>query len=603
MKQFSILRYIRQFSLLILLFAFVGSVAIYRYGKSQQRYVASAVIRYTNAGAKDGFTPDGSPLNVEEIYSSTVIDAALKELGYDAHVDSIRSNCYVEEIIPDSQQKLSEVLLEKGEETTYTPDTYRVVFVGGNTTSETYAWNVLDAIIKNYCEFYTEKYVEEQLQNNAASALQQGDYDFIESVQILDDAVSGMLDYLLSQRAARPYFRSIETGYTYSDLYDIYKLLSNYEIPALYAMILDHAESSDLEVLKNRLTKECEDLQLSVANQRQQATHLKTLIDTYSDRNKEMMDYHYHSSSSADSAGSEYILKTVERDQEYNDKETTYDGLIQEYVSLNIAIRQNELDREHKQYLLGVFNTALETAQRQTTSTEEIQQKIDDCTDLVTRYYQYVEQTGRELNRYLSADYLTMVSSINVAATVNLNLYLIIALVLFTVVGVAGAILLGRALDFIDYFLYVDKTVGLPNRQRCDVYIGEKADRLLDRDFSCLSLRMDSLSDISRVYGRTTGDSVLKDFAQMIKSFGDLYGFVGHNGGGNFIAFFPNCPGSKADVILKAIDRQVKEYNRNNPDREIHYSCGKAVSDEDGTFEIRQLLRLAMQKMNSDQAR
>ena len=139
MKQFSILRYIRQFSLLILLFAFVGSVAIYRYGKSQQRYVASAVIRYTNAGAKEGYTPDGSPLNVEEIYSSTVIDAALKELGYEAHVDSIRSNCYVEEIIPESQQKLSEVLLEKGEESTYTPDTYRVVFVGGNTTSESYA--------------------------------------------------------------------------------------------------------------------------------------------------------------------------------------------------------------------------------------------------------------------------------------------------------------------------------------------------------------------------------------------------------------------------------------------------------------------------------
>ena len=101
MKQFSILRYIRQFSLLILLVALVGSVAIYRYGQSKQRYVASAVIRYTNTGAKDGYTPDGSPLNVEEIYSSTVIDAALRDLGYEANVDSIRSNCYVEEVIPE----------------------------------------------------------------------------------------------------------------------------------------------------------------------------------------------------------------------------------------------------------------------------------------------------------------------------------------------------------------------------------------------------------------------------------------------------------------------------------------------------------------------
>ncbi len=597
MKQFSILRYIRQFSLLILLIAFVGSIAIYRYGKSQQRFIATAVIRYTNVGAKDGYTPDGSPLNVEEIYSSTVIDAALKDLGYQANVDSIRSNCYVEEVIPEDQKKLNEVLLEKGEETSYKADTYMVHFVGGNSTSVSYAWNVLDAIIKNYCEFYTEKYVEEQLQNNAASALSEGEYDFIESVQILDDAVREMLDYLMSQRSARPYFRSIETGYSYSDLYNIYHLLYSYEIPGLYAAILQNAESGDIEVLKNRMTKDCEDLTLSIENRQQQAQQLKKLIDNYSQRNKEMMDYHYHNSNNVDS-GSEYILKDVEYDREFNDKETTYDGLVQEYVNLNIAIRQSEIEKEHQQYLLGVFEEALNAKNRKTVSARELQDKIDRCAELVTEYYQYVESTGQELNRYLSADYLSMVSSINVNATVNLKLYLAIALVLFTLVGVVGAVLLGRALDFIDYFLYVDKTVGLPNRARCDVYIGEKADRLLEENFSCLAMKMESLNDISRAYGRETGDQVLRDFAQIVKSFGDLYGFVGHNGGGNFIAFFPNCPASKVNIILQAIDRQVSEYNRRNPGHEIRYCHGKAVSSDDGAFEIRQLLRLALQRMN-----
>ena len=185
MKKFSILRYLKQFSLLIFLLAIVGSLAIYRYGKSQQRYIASVVIQYANQGAKDGFTPDGSPLNVEEIYSSTVIDAALKDLGYHSNIDAIRSNCYVEEIIPESQQKLNEVLLDKGEQSTYVADTYRVYFIGGSSTSANYAWNVLDAIIKNYCEFYTEKYVEERLQNNGVSALALGKYDFIESAQVL----------------------------------------------------------------------------------------------------------------------------------------------------------------------------------------------------------------------------------------------------------------------------------------------------------------------------------------------------------------------------------------------------------------------------------
>ena len=66
----------------------------------------------------------------------------------------------------------------------------------------------------------------------------------------------------------------------------------------------------------------------------------------------------------------------------------------------------------------------------------------------------------------------------------------------------------------------------------------------------------------------------------------------------SFMAFFPDCSSSKLDVIIEAIDRQVLEYNKLNQGHEIRYSCGKAVSDDDGIFEIRNLLRVAMQRMN-----
>ena len=213
-----------------------------------------------------------------------------------------------------------------------------------------------------------------------------------------------------------------------------------------------------------------------------------------------------------------------------------------------------------------------------------------------------MEDTGNELNRQQSANYLTMVSSINVQPAVNLKLYLAIAVVLFVLIGGVGAVLLGRALDFIDYFRYVDKTVQLPNRAGCDAYIDELSDRLLDSDFSCLTLKMDSLSSLSSEYGRETGDEVLKDFAMILKSFGDLYGFVGYNGSGDFFAFFPDCSSEKLDVILEAIGRQVEKYNKLNPEYSIHYTCGKAVSSSDSVYELRDLLRLAMQRMHSGQA-
>ena len=566
MRQFSILRYLKKFSLLIFLLSVVGSLFIYFYAKSQQQYVASTVIQYTNSAAKEGYTPDGSPLNVEEIYSSTVIDAAMTDLGYHSNIDSVRSNCYVEEVIPETRQKLNEALVEKGEDPSYVTDTYRVYFIGDNDTGEDYAWNMLDAIIKNYYEFYAGKYVEEPLQGNGVSVLAEGNYDYMESTQVMEDSISEMLDYLLSKREDYPYFRSVDTGYTYNDLYRIYRLLYNYEIPSLYAAILSNAETNDSDLLVSRLTKDCEDLQLYIGNRQERADFLKKLIDNYSIRNKEMMDYHYQSAEN----GTESILKDVEYNREHISKETTYDELIQEYVDLNIDVRQKTIEKEHKEYLLSVFKTAHSMPGQKTFSPEEIREKINRCAELANNYYQYVENTGRELNRQLSANYLAMISSINVQPTVNVKLYLVLAIVLFVLVGGVGAVLLGRALDFIDYFRYVDKTVQIPNRASCDAYISEWADRLLDENFSCVAMKMDSLSSLSNEYGRATGDEVLKDFASILKSYAELYGFVGHNGSGVFYAFFPKCPPDKLDVILKAIRRQVEKYNHMNPGHNVH---------------------------------
>lgn len=64
---------------------------------------------------------------------------------------------------------------------------------------------------------------------------------------------------------------------------------------------------------------------------------------------KEFSVLRYHSAGGQD-IGTEYILKDVEYDLENGSKETTYDGLIQEYVNLNIGIRQKAIEKEHKEY-------------------------------------------------------------------------------------------------------------------------------------------------------------------------------------------------------------------------------------------------------------
>ena len=72
-------------------------------------------------------SPDGSDLDVNEIYSSTVIAQAMDSLGASGRLTTVRSNCSVTPIISEEQEKINDALIEKGEEVTYFPDTYKAV--------------------------------------------------------------------------------------------------------------------------------------------------------------------------------------------------------------------------------------------------------------------------------------------------------------------------------------------------------------------------------------------------------------------------------------------------------------------------------------------
>lgn len=129
MKKFEILRYLKRFSMLIFLLTMAGAAMIYLYAQGKQQYTASVVLKYTNDGIKDGYAPDGSDLDVNEIYSSTVIAQAMDSLGASGRLTTVRSNCSVTPIISEEQEKINDALIEKGEEVTYFPDTYKVSLV------------------------------------------------------------------------------------------------------------------------------------------------------------------------------------------------------------------------------------------------------------------------------------------------------------------------------------------------------------------------------------------------------------------------------------------------------------------------------------------
>ena len=593
MKKFEILRYLKRFSFLIFLLSLAGSLLIYLYADNKQAYTASVVIKYTNSGVADGYAPDGSKLDVNEIYSSAVISQAMDALGASGKLSNIRSNVTVTPIIPDDQQKINDALIEKGEEITYFPNTYRVSLVVSGKQGANYARNMLDAILQSYCTYYTEKYVEQKLSLNPSSHLLENGYDYYECIRILENDTNDMQNFLLAKREHYPDFRSSKTGYTYADLCAIYSSFKKYTIPELYAQVLSGPQIRDGTVLQEFLANSIADSNQTEQVDTGRRTSIEQLIDEYVQKNAGILESYF--TEGGDNVSSNYILGNIEQAGAGDKAQTTYDGLILELVDIDKKIAANQIDRE----FLSEILTNFQNMDFGGTSEEHtrMEQMINDYEAQLQKYYEIVNVSSKELNLYISADYLKMMSSVRVAPSINVKLYLVIALVLFFVIGCCGAIVLGRLSDVMDYLLYTDKKSGLPNREKLDVYINGLSGKILPEDYTCFALQLDNLSELSKRFGYTVGDGVLKDFSGLVQLMGDTDGMIGYNGIGKFNAFFDECSDKKASVMVRILESQVEEYNKLNPEYPIKFTAAWATTSSTGLYEIRDLLRLAQSDM------
>ena len=592
MKKFEILRYLKRFSMLIFLLTMAGAAMIYLYAQGKQQYTASVVLKYTNDGIKDGYAPDGSDLDVNEIYSSTVIAQAMDSLGASGRLTTVRSNCSVTPIISEEQEKINDALIEKGEEVTYFPDTYKVSLVVDGKLGGSYARNMLDAIMQSYCTYYTEKYVEQKLSLNPSRNLLDNGYDYYECVRILENDTNDMHDFLLAKRESYPNFRSSQTGYTYKDLCAIYSELKKYEIPKLYAYVLDGPQIRDGKILQEFIANSIADSQNSEEVGTQQRSEIERLIASYVEKNAGILKSYF--TEGGDNVSSNYILGTIEDAGAGEKAITTYDNLILELVGIDKTIAADKIDRQFLEETLTAFqNVSFGGTEEEHT---QMEQMINDYENELQEYYEIVNTSSKELNLYISADYLKMVSSVRVAPSINIKLYIMLALVLFFVIGCCGAVLLGRMSDIVDYLLYVDKKTGLPNREKLNIYIGEMAGKVLPEAFTCFTLNLDNLSELTKRFGYTVGDGVLKDFAGLVQLMGDTEGMRGYNGIGRFVVFFEECSSKKAAAMIRILDNQVEEYNSLNPEYTIRYTAAWATTEETDTYEIRELLRLSQKK-------
>lgn len=592
MKKFQIFRYIKNLRYLILIVTLLGGALIYVYANQHQEYTAQTVIQYSNPTANEGIAPDGSAIDPKEIYSAGVITDVISDLGLSLNVDQIRSACRVEEVISEDEQKRKDAILSDGEVYNEFTPVYKITFTADAKASKGYVRNVLDSIVKNYFVFYSKKYIDSAVIPNNTLNITADKYDYVNCVEIMENSVNDIIAFLEQKQQFYADFRSARTGYTFNDLENQYRYVEENIIPEYYAAVLGGKLTQNKEELIKTYQNRRDNCIMEISNLTDHIAKERTLIDQFGDK----VTQSESQVAGAIGDNTDAIIEDVEEhwNREGFNADTTYDDLIDNYVNLRSDKNKKEIELAFCEKILSIYNDSAVVDKVGTLEVTELMDELNVMIEKLNVMYDAVEKTANELNEYSGARNISTLSGTYVEEAINVNLYIAMALLLFFIIGCAGAILIGRGVDFWQYLLYTDKKTGTANRVKCDMVIDEYSKRLLDENFSCIVFKLNTLQSTNVSKGRDFGDTMLKSFGKILDVEVKNYGFVGYNNGNMFISLFENFSKERAESFVEVIRQETENLHSN-----LEFSYGIANAADDNVYEVRELLKNAIKRLSN----
>ena len=615
MKSFQISRYIKKILPYIVIFCLLATYAVYFKLSTSNTYIASEVIHYNDERAEQGLAPTGDKLDVNEIKSSAVMSKVVDKMGLTGiySVDSLISRIDITPILDEDKVAQKEAKLEEGEEYIYEPSTYIISFTATSGEGAAFARTILDETLDVYFAQFSQKYVNVAPANNTIENLQIGNYDYIEMVELIDKSVEETLTTLYQRMDQNHYYRSTQSGVSFSDLTEEFNYLREVKVSALFSKIYKYQLTKNKSVLISDYTTRIDNNNISNEKEMSIVEDVVQVIDAYV---KKMRD------SGNTNISYEYILDNVHEKnlQDFvGDQTVTYDELIYSWRDHNEKKEHAVIDSAYCRYVIDTFQGCTgacangECASSNQTCTElhnpqysalsqEVEAEILSLVEELTKLYNVTMQTNDEYNEYLGASYISVLSTASVKESVNVTLYTIIAFFFLVVLCCGGAIVFGRMGDIIHYLFYTDHLTSFGNRAYLDKYLKSMDKKLLDDGMVYCMTDLSNLSEINQNFSREAGDEILRLFTEYLKeSFGKTAADFVYNGNGSFVILVKNSDLITVEDIMRLFRLRLDERDEwaNIP---IEYKIGIAETFKENKT-ARKLLSEAIQAKKTYQSK
>ena len=203
----------------------------------------------------------------------------------------------------------------------------------------------------------------------------------------------------------------------------------------------------------------------------------------------------------------------------------------------------------------------------------EVREKGYEGTDIVKvseRYFEYADQTVTAAEKY-SEKIAKRIRTIEYITA--FDMVLLIILMISQYIQERKMLKMNKVLE---QKAYIDIHTGLPNKSKCEELLRDTS--LLGEPTGCIVFDLNNLKTVNDTLGHTAGDSLIANFARIVRNVIPTKDYVGRYGGDEFMAVLYGTDEKNVEEILERLKTEVGRFNEYGKHVPISYAQGWAMS-------------------------
>jgi len=155
---------------------------------------------------------------------------------------------------------------------------------------------------------------------------------------------------------------------------------------------------------------------------------------------------------------------------------------------------------------------------------------------------------------------------------------IIFCIIILLIKQTISAIALSYKNSELNKMAYIDLNTGLTNKGRCDQLFSEYGILSNDRQFACIIFDLNNLKMVNDTFGHSAGDTLILNFANILRNSATDNVFIGRYGGDEFIAVLHDTNEDEVKSIIGNVKANTQNFNKDETRTPISYAFGYELS-------------------------